>query len=713
MLPQHGIRRSTVFLAFALLVLIGTNLSRAQVFDLEQHRAQIAELNGLWHFHTGDDPDGNLGWANQSFDDSNWPFLRSDRTWGEQGYKDYAGIGWFRFQLELPAGDRPYALYLPEFQDSFQVFVDGRPMGTWGGLPPRQRLDNPVPVLITLPPAQPSRPIQIAIRTWAWRNGGGGPTAPPRIGELDTVREWASLQEKDRLWSWASAFLVGTGWVIAAFAALALFSLRRSEREYLWFALYGLSWAERWVGIIAEFGHFVGGWRFPLWVLSSAVLAVGEIGLLLFVWRLLRARRDRLFYCAIVCVFATLVLDLCGRLIFISGNVAAIVMGWWMFLVNLPMIPFWVCILIRLSGAARRSVADARLLLFPVGLSAVTWTFIGFLYPLQIFRVQGIEPLIRRSQELSQWPFPFGIANVADWLIQLSMIGILILRFARSRSDEQRLAGEMEAARVVQQVLIPEEIPAIPGLALEWVYKPAGQVGGDFFQILPVASPEVTRIASPEGAGAFRPLITAPNQEGFSPGSLDSAQRTSALIVIGDVSGKGMPAAMAVSLLVGTVRTLAHYTQSPAEILTAMNLRMLGRSKNGFTTCLVLRLDPDGTATVANAGHLAPYLGSHEVPVESGLPLGLAAQADYTESTFHLDPDAELTLVTDGIAEARAKTGELFGFERTASIAILSAQHIAATAQAFGQEDDITVLKIRRHPVPNLSPVGTQILAGA
>jgi serine phosphatase RsbU (regulator of sigma subunit) len=59
----------------------------------------------------------------------------------------------------------------------------------------------------------------------------------------------------------------------------------------------------------------------------------------------------------------------------------------------------------------------------------------------------------------------------------------------------------------------------------------------------------------------------------------------------------------------------------------------------------------------------------------------------------------ELTLVTDGIAEARAKNGELFGFERTASISILSAEHIACTAQAFGQQDDITVLKIRRCPV--------------
>jgi len=77
-------------------------------------------------------------------------------------------------------------------------------------------------------------------------------------------------------------------------------------------------------------------------------------------------------------------------------------------------------------------------------------------------------------------------------------------------------------------------------------------------------------------------------------------------------------------------------------------------------------------------------------------PLGLAAEAVYTESPFHLDTGMELTLLTDGIVEARDKTGELFGFERTASISTLSAEHIAATAKAFGQEDDITVLKVRR-----------------
>ena len=153
---------------------------------------------------------------------------------------------------------------------------------------------------------------------------------------------------------------------------------------------------------------------------------------------------------------------------------------------------------------------------------------------------------------------------------------------------------------------------------------------------------------------------------------------------------------MTVSLLVGTVRTLAHYTQSPGEILSAMNHRMLTRSNGGFTTCLVLRADRDGKLTIANAGHLSPYLGGKELPLENGLPLGLTAETVYTESTFQLAPEEQLTLLSDGVVEARDKAGALFGFERTAALSNQSAEAIAQAAQAFGQDDDITVLTLAR-----------------
>jgi serine phosphatase RsbU (regulator of sigma subunit) len=217
--------------------------------------------------------------------------------------------------------------------------------------------------------------------------------------------------------------------------------------------------------------------------------------------------------------------------------------------------------------------------------------------------------------------------------------------------------AELQAARAVQQVLIPDEIPSLPGFKIESVYRPAGQVGGDFFQILPTA-------------------------------------RGGVLIVIGDVSGKGMPAAMTVSLLVGTFRTLAHYTVSPGEILAAMNRRMLLRSKDGFTTCLVLRADSDGALTIANAGHIPPYCAGEELAVEGGLPLGLDAQSTYDEAKFELRPGAQLTLLTDGVVEARSTTGELFGFARTQTSSGKSAEQIVEAARAFGQDDDITVVTL-------------------
>jgi hypothetical protein len=99
-----------------------------------------------------------------------------------------------------------------------------------------------------------------------------------------------------------------------------------------------------------------------------------------------------------------------------------------------------------------------------------------------------------------------------------------------------------------------------------------------------------------------------------------------------------------------------------------MNRRMLSRSQGGFTTCVILRIEPKGSVTVANADHLAPYLGGQEMAVENGLPLGITAETDYPESDTPLPVGVQLTLYTDGVIEARARSGELFGFERAAAL---------------------------------------------
>jgi serine phosphatase RsbU (regulator of sigma subunit) len=240
-------------------------------------------------------------------------------------------------------------------------------------------------------------------------------------------------------------------------------------------------------------------------------------------------------------------------------------------------------------------------------------------------------------------------------LVALATLAVYVRDLIEDRREKRRLAAELEAARGVQQVLIPEEIPSVAGFAIQGIYRPAGEVGGDFFQIFPVKDGAV-------------------------------------LIVMGDVSGKGLPAAMTVSLLAGAVRTLVHYTQSPGEILAAMNQRMLHRNGGGFTTCVAVLADRDGTLTVANAGHLAPYLGGQEIPLESGLPLGLSADTVYVESIFTMADGQQLTIVTDGVVEARDPSGALFGFERTALHSTESAEAIVEAAQRFGQEDDISII---------------------
>jgi phosphoserine phosphatase RsbU/P len=248
-------------------------------------------------------------------------------------------------------------------------------------------------------------------------------------------------------------------------------------------------------------------------------------------------------------------------------------------------------------------------------------------------------------------------------LFGAAAITIFVLELIGDQRERNRLAAEFEAGRAMQQVLLGTDLPAITGLVIESVFQPASEVGGDFFQVLP----------APDGGG---------------------------LIVVGDVSGKGLRAAMTVSTILGTLRALP--VAAPAELLRTLNCTLTGRLDGGFVTCFVARIALSGTVTAANAGHPAPYRNGEELPLESGLPLGVTADADYPESTFVLAPGDTLTFLSDGVVEARSPSGELFGFERTRELSTQSAEQIAAAAQAFGQQDDITVLTLRFAPVEAL-----------
>jgi sigma-B regulation protein RsbU (phosphoserine phosphatase) len=197
----------------------------------------------------------------------------------------------------------------------------------------------------------------------------------------------------------------------------------------------------------------------------------------------------------------------------------------------------------------------------------------------------------------------------------------------------------------------------VPGFKIESVYAPAKHVGGDFFRILPEADGGV-------------------------------------LVVVGDVSGKGLKAAMTVSAIIGALRTMP--ALPPSRILGALNRGLAGQMQGGFVTCCAARIGRDGTVTIANAGHLSPYRNGAEVPAAAGLPLGIDPAAEYEESQFQLQPAEPLTFVSDGIVEARNAAGDLFGFDRTLQISTAGAEAIARAAMDFGQDDDITVLTLTR-----------------
>jgi hypothetical protein len=436
--------------------------------------------------------------------------------------------------------------------------------------------------------------------------------------------------------------------MLAGFGALALFALRHKEKEYLWFSLTMLlSAASGWITVL---------YRTHVWnaflqnLLQNYVQLGAFFASIAFYLFLLRPRRGLLLKVAV----CSLALAAVTTLVFAgAGDV-----GIWLFNVTnaLLVLPVYFWILAVLFTQARRNSEDARLLFLPAALTICTRIFeqgSWFTYTL------GWQHRVGSGLTLTQKPFQIDLSQATDALFLLAVLGVLILRFARTLSQEERFAAEVQAARGVQQFLIPEHLPVTPGLVIDSVYRPAREVGGDFFQVLP------------------------------------NATDGSVLIVVGDVAGHGMEAGMLATLIVGALRTANEFTSEPEGILSLLNKRMQGR---GLATCLALRIESDGSASLVNAGHLPPYINGHELAMEGALPLGAIPGIDFPVLHFTLAEGDSLMLMTDGVAEAQDAEGHLFGFERIAEMLRKGAvaDALAKAAQAFGQEDDITVLTVSR-----------------
>jgi sigma-B regulation protein RsbU (phosphoserine phosphatase) len=243
-------------------------------------------------------------------------------------------------------------------------------------------------------------------------------------------------------------------------------------------------------------------------------------------------------------------------------------------------------------------------------------------------------------------------------------------RFQCEREQRELLDREAQEAQHIQQALLPKLSPFIPGFCVSGFSIPAGAVGGDWYDFIP----------------------------------LDDGRWG---IVLADVSGKGMAAALLMSATRGMLRSLAEACCSPSEVLTRLNRLLVQDLPSGkFVTLIYAVFDPKtAQLTFANAGHLPPLAltkaGPKFVETEAGLPLGLRC-GEFSESIVQLEPGTRLAFYSDGITEATDLTGEEFGSQRL--LVHLheengSPQSLLETVRRFangrGLSDDATVVMIR------------------
>jgi serine phosphatase RsbU (regulator of sigma subunit) len=249
--------------------------------------------------------------------------------------------------------------------------------------------------------------------------------------------------------------------------------------------------------------------------------------------------------------------------------------------------------------------------------------------------------------------------------------------------ERERIEQELRVARRIQQASLPKEVPTLEGWQISPLYQPAREVGGDFFD--------------------FHLL---------SGGSLG--------LVVGDATGKGVPAALVMSTTCGMLRAVSQASDSasPGQMLERVNEALVPSiPDNMFVTCFCAILDPKkGSLRYANAGHDLPYLhrnGTAEELRARGMPLGLMPGMEYEEKEIVLQEGDSALLYTDGLVEAHDPQREMFGFprlqalesehgeeERSLEEALLEELH-SFVGEGWEQEDDITLLTLRRSASPN------------
>ena len=632
----------------------------------------VIALTGPWKFHVGDD----RRWADSGFDDSNWQQyelapdahnltpeqalqLEELPGWQHHDHPRYAGYGWYRIRLSIEPDSQPISLLMPQYaEDAYEIYLNGRLVGSFGKLDGFHLTYDERPQLFLIPSTMlnPSKPVMLAIRFWNMtseaapdpQNLHGGLRGVPLIGPSALLHIFQrSVPEPSPGWNTQTALF---GWMVQpvlyigiGMISIFLFLFSKGQREYLWagIALTGRGFliAAIYMQSSDQISQQLGdtAQQVALWVsvFSMPLAAMWLLGVPRRRWQRANAVVLTLF-CAEG--LTSLGVEFGGLPSNDTFDLINTLLGW------IPRTALGLLLLSITFDGVRILGRKAWVLITPGILFACHMVLYMFLR--DVFNGVGIL-----DQLLSAG-------------VPVSVLFIFLVRFTDQQRENGRLLEDMHQAREVQQLMIPNKLQEVSWLEIESEYHPAREVGGDFFQIIPHPS----------------------------DGSI--------LIVAGDVAGKGLQAGMMVALLVGAIRTESEHTFDPMEILKRLNRRLLGR-EHAQATCLALRMTENGSATLANAGHLPPYLNGVEMRVEGALPLGMIEQAEFAVLSFELQPGDRLVLISDGIVEAQNDRGDLFGFDRVRTLISkqAGAAEIANTAQAFGQQDDISVLSIVRTPV--------------
>jgi hypothetical protein len=641
----------------------------------------VVALNGPWKFSIGDSPvDAATGkplWAEPGFDDSHWETvdLTAKRGaldpvsglsefvpgWSGRGHPGYWGYAWYRVRVHLDAKPGvPLALAGPSnVDDAYQAFDNGTLVGGFGDFSKaRPVVYFTQPVMFEVPgraeDSGGSSDLLIAFRVWMEPNTllegydvGGFHTAP-LLGEVGAVTARYQMRWLELIRSYLLTPFLAFGFGLLGVVACSLMLFDRSDRAYLWIGLVLLT-SSAFYALIAIGTFFQLAGAMTNTFIQDVILVPLTYTGWVMVWRVWFRLRRPTWMPALLAALVVLLMvsNALGDNIFF--NIVSQPVSHVFHLIALAVrISLALLMIVNVVLGIREQGFEGWIVLPATFLAALG----GFRTEFAYLHIQISWLVLGTSVSL------YFLANL---LLVASVSVLLLRRLLVSIKTQRQMALDVRQAQEVQQVILPEGRTTLPGLVIESEYRPAREVGGDFFQIIPQPSDE------------------------------------SLLIVAGDVTGKGLKAGMLVALLVGAIRSTAELNSQPEFVLRALNRRLMGRG-DAQATCLALRIDADGHVTLANAGHMPPYLNGRPVAIEGTLPLGMKDGAEISVMRFDLKERDRLVLLSDGVAEATDADGHLFGFERVEELLRTagSASEVAVAAQSFGQADDISVISVTR-----------------